>query len=88
MAVQPRIAAAFFAGGVTDSSRPRDAGTSSAPPPAWMTRAATSSHTPVEAAHQAEDSANTTTPARNAVRRPIRSASRPAGTSRAAKMIA
>ena len=88
MAVQPRIAAARLAGGATDSSRPREAGMSSAPPAAWTTRATTSIQTPVAKAHPAEASAKMTTPARNAVRRPIRSAARPAGTSSAAKMMA
>ncbi len=88
MAVQPRIAAARLAGGATDSSRPRDAGISSAPPAACRTRAATSTQVLSAAAQAAEASAKMTTPARNAVRRPIRSAARPAGTRSAAKMMA
>ena len=61
---------------------------SSAPPAAWTTRATTSTQTSGATAQAAEARAKTTTPARNAVRRPIRSAARPAGTSSAANTIA
>jgi hypothetical protein len=86
--VQPRIAPVRLSGGAAASSRPSEAGISSAPPAAWTTRAATSTQTLPAAAQAAEASANTTTPARNAARRPIRSAARPAGTSSAANTIA
>ncbi len=86
--VQPRIAPVRLSGGAAASSRPREAGMSSAPPAAWTIRATTSSQTSGATAHAAEAIAKTMTPARNAVRRPIRSAARPAGTSSAANTIA
>src|SRR5579863_9601274 len=77
-----------FSGRAAASSRPREAGMSSAPPAAWTTRAATSTQTSGAAAQAAEARPNTTIPVRNAARRPIRSAARPAGTSSAANTIA
>ena len=61
---------------------------SSAPPAAWTTRAATSTQTSGAAAQAAEARPKTIIPVRNAARRPIRSAARPAGTSSAANTIA
>jgi hypothetical protein len=56
-----------------------------AAPTAWSTRAATSSSTLGAAAHSPEASMNTPMPTKKVLRRPTRSAARPAGTSSAAK---
>ena len=61
---------------------------SRAPPAAWTTRAPTRTQTSGAAAQAAEATAKTIMPVRNAARRPIRSAARPAGTSSAANTIA
>ncbi len=86
--VQALMVPVRFSGRAAASSRPREAGMSSAPPAAWTTRAATSTHTSGAAAQAAEARPKTIIPVRNAARRPIRSAARPAGTSSAANTIA
>ena len=58
-----------------------------AAPAPWITRAAISVPTDGAAAHAAEASVNSTMPAENVRLRPIRSATRPAGTSNAAKLM-
>jgi hypothetical protein len=72
--VQALIVPVRFSGGAAASRRPSEAGISSAPPAACTTRA--------------DATPNTIIPVRNAARRPIRSAARPAGTSSAANTIA
>ena len=69
-------------------SRPSEVGTTSAAPTACTARAATSTPSVGAAAHAAEARVNTSTPMSRNRRRPKWSASRPAGTSSAAKMIA
>ena len=86
--VHARIAPVRRSGGAAASSRLSEAGMSSAPPAAWTTRAPTRTQTSGAAAQAAEASAKMIMPVRNAARRPIRSAARPAGTSSAANTIA
>src|SRR3984885_15178884 len=86
--VQALIVPVRFSGRAAASSRPSEAGISSAPPAAWTTRAATSTQTSGATAQAADARPKTTIPVRNAARRPIRSAARPAGTSSAANTIA
>jgi hypothetical protein len=86
--VQALIVPARLSGRAAASSRPSDAGISSAPPAAWTTRATTSTQTSGAAAHAADASPKTIIPVMNAARRPIKSAARPAGTSSAANTIA
>jgi hypothetical protein len=86
--VQALIVPVRFSGRAAASSRPSEAGISSAPPAAWTTRAITSTQTFGAAAQAAEATPKTIIPVRNAARRPIRSAARPAGTSSAANTIA
>ncbi len=85
---QARMAPGRSAGGVASSSSAREVGISAAAPAACTTRAASSQPTAGASAHSAEATVKTASPARNTRRCPIRSASRPAATSSAAKTMA
>jgi|GEM_PF-2990507 len=79
VAPQMAVAVARCASGNSGSSRASDVGTTAAAPSACSTRAAISIPGFGASPHSAEASRNTTIPTRNNRRRPIRSASRPAG---------
>ena len=81
------VADARRSGGNSGSSSPSEVGTSSAAPAACSTRAATSAHADQASPHSAEATMNSPSPTKNTRRRPSRSASRPAGTSSAAKTM-
>ena len=55
-----------------------------APPAPWSARARLSTHGVPDSAHSSDATVNTTIPPANTLRRPIRSASEPADSSRAA----
>ena len=81
------VADARRSSGNSGSSSPSDVGTSSAAPAACTTRAAIRNSTDGASPHSAEAPTNTPSPQKNIRRRPSRSASRPAGTSNAAKTM-
>ena len=82
------IAAGRSRGSNSGSSSASEVGTSSAAPAACSTRAATSVATDGAIPHSAEPIEKSTSPAWKPRLRPVRSASRPAGTSSAANTIA
>jgi hypothetical protein len=86
-ALQIATAAGIFDRGNVWSTSASDDGTSAAAPTACSIRAAT--RTPADGAspHSADAAVNTTTAPRNVRRRPIRSASLPAGINSAANTI-
>ena len=86
-APQMPTAVARFSRGNSPSTSAREDGRSAAAPTAWMTRAAISRPAVGAAPANAEETVKMTTPAKKTLRRPMRSAKRPAGTSRAAKTI-
>ena len=81
------VADARRSGGNSGSSSPSDVGTSSAAPAAWITRAPISTSAVGASPHKAEAARNSPRPTKKIRRRPSRSASRPAGTSSAAKTM-
>ncbi len=81
------VAEARRSAGNSGSSRPSDVGTSSAAPAACSTRAPISTSAVGAIPQAAEAAKNSAMPVKNIRRRPSRSASRPAGTSSAAKTM-
>ena len=87
VAVQIAVAVARCDAGNSGSSSPSDVGTRIAPPTACSSRAATSVSTDPAMPHSTDATRNSTMPTRNIRLRPTTSASRPAGTSSAAKTM-
>src|SRR5580765_187658 len=87
MAPQTATATGTRAGGKTERTTAREAGTSAAAPRAWITRKATSRLALGAKAQSTEASVKATRPIRNTRRRPNRSAIRPDGTRAAASAI-
>ncbi len=87
VALQIATAVARFSTGNSGSSSASEVGTRIAPAAAWRMRAATSNSADGARPHSSDVPRNATTPIRNIRRRPTRSASRPAGTSSAAKTM-
>ncbi len=85
---QMAIANGRCAAGKAGRIRPSVVGSIIAPPAAWRTRAATRKGIEGAAAQRPEAAAKSSRPEMKTRLRPIRSAMRPAGTSRAAKTIA
>ena len=81
------VAVARWCAGNSGSSSPSDVGTRIAPPTAWSMRAATRNSTEPATPQSAEAARNTPMPTKNMRRRPTMSATRPAGTSSAAKRM-
>jgi hypothetical protein len=81
------IAAPLRAGPKAGSRRPSEVGNMSAPPLAWRMRAATRSPSDGATAHRADEAVKMPSPSRKAFFRPVRSAQRPAGTSKEAKTM-
>jgi len=84
VAPQIEVAVARCARGNSGSRSASDVGTTAAAPRACTTRAAMSTAGVGASPHPAEATRNTTIPARNSRRRPMRSANRPAGINAAA----
>ena len=84
---QVPMAFARACAGTAPSRSDSDAGTIAPAPAAWMTRAAISAPTPGASPHRTDPRVNPASPPTNSLRRPIRSAHRPAGTSTAANTI-
>ena len=87
VAVQMAVAVARWWAGNSGSSRPSEVGTRIAPPTAWSMRAATSISTEPATPQSAEATRKVPIPTKNMRRRPTMSATRPAGTSSAAKRM-